>query len=227
MAYKKRYKKRYKKKSYNKGSSTLQQIGSVASTALNIAKFAASVLNVEDKYLDRTINGQPFLANGVQLALNMIPQGTDNVERIGRQIRVKSLELNINIAALVGSDTVAWLKYYIVIDKKHSGGSMFPLTEYLTAQDEVSFRNMDYSNRFKTLKKRTVTIIKNTNKHGIHLEEYFDLTNLPESRTEYDGIGATIGDISAYPIYIVYVSSASNAGKIDVRGVSRLKFVDN
>lgn len=227
MRYKRRRKRRYNP-AKNSGNSTLRTIGNVAGTALSIAKFAASVLNVEDKYLDTNINFQPKQITPAQLCLNLVPQGTDNNQRIGRQIRVKSLELNFNFASLAAtSDNHVWIKYYIVIDKKHSGGGVFPLNEYLTANDEVSFRNPDYSNRFQTIKKNTIELVKGTAKDGVHIEEYIDLTNNEYAKTEFDGTGGTLGDISAYPIYIVYVSSASVTGFGDIRGIARIRYVDN
>lgn len=224
-----RKKKKWSKKTSKtyKTLNTMSGIAHVASTALNLAKFVATAINSEDKYVDTSMNFQPNIALPAQLVTNLIAQGTDNTQRVGRQIRLKSLHLRLNITAQAGSAAVSYLKYFIVFDKKHSGALVFPLAEYLTANDEISFRNINFHNRFHTIKQRHIKIIKNAPNQGVYIDDYIDLTKSPFAKTEFDGIGGTLGDISAFPLYIVYVSSAAAGAEVDIRGQSRVRYIDN
>lgn len=226
----KRYKKRYNKRNpaSSSGNNVLRQVGSVASTALNIAKFAASVLNVEDKYKLTSFNASVSSTAPAQVVLNGINQGTDNTERIGRQIRLKSIHWRA-VFTKNASLATQQLAYYVVIDKKHDGGGVyFPVTDYLTSANEISFRNPDYNNRFQTIKRACLTFT-DSGMNKVHcIDEYIDLTDLGAlAKTEYKGITAALNDISAFPVYILCVSSTPNSNPIDLRSECRVKYIDN
>lgn len=233
-SYKPRRRYNYKKKANNNGSftNTLTSVGKVASTALNIAKFAASVLNAEDKYADYTYNHSLSIAAPFQEVYNLIIQGTDNVERIGRQVRLKSFHFRGNLT-MNGTPSVQYCKMYIVIDKKHdASNTKFTLNSYINANEELSFRNINFHNRFHTLSQKVYTLSQTGSNRGVHIEEYIDFDKLPKdikplTKTEFDGTGGTLGDISAYPLYVILVSSASVGQEIDCRLKGRIRYIDN
>lgn len=223
----KKRRRRVKNPAYNSSNSTLRNIGNIAGTALNIAKFAASVLNVEEKYLVTDFNASANISNSPSIVVNQVPQGTDNTQRIGRQIRGKALHWRCNFT-MNPTPEQQYLRYVILIDKK-TDGTNFPLTNYITHGEEISFRNHDFLNRFHTIRQNVITFVKNGANRALHVEEYIDLSKLPKELqiTEYDGTGATIADISAHPIYILLLTSSAVGQEIDVRSRVKYTFVDN
>lgn len=229
---KQRYRKKYGRRNpaKNSGNSTLRTVGQVASTALNIAKFAASVLNVEDKYADSGYNASISITVPSQNVFNRLTQGTDNFNRIGRQIRMKSFHWRANFT-MNATPVVQYLKYYILIDKKHDASNTpFTISQYINANEELSFRNIDFHKRFHTIRQQVLTFSQTGTNRGIHVEEYIDFDKMKDkelSKTEFDGTGGTLGDISAYPLYVLVVSSAPVGQEIDMRSKGRMRFVDN
>lgn len=224
--------KRRKKKAYKKKGrdwpKTLAQVGSVASAAFSIASTVASMVNSEDKYKDTTFNASLSTAASAQVVGNGIPQGTDNTQRVGRQIRLKAFHWRA-VFTMNSAATTQQLVYYILIDKKHdSSGSFFNPTSYLTVADEISFRNIDFHKRFHTIKRRCLRFAINGNNRNHCIDEYIDLSNMGAlARTEYDGTGNLLSDISAFPIYVLVVTSAAVGQEIDLRSTVRVRYVDN
>lgn len=224
MVKKKRTKK-ISKKGHN-WPRTLAQVGSVASSAFNIASTVAAMVNSEDKYKDTDFNGSLSDTSPLQAIQNRITQGSDNTERVGRQIRLTAFHyravLTMNTAA-----TTQQLAVYVVVDKKHNG-SLFTMSDYLTANNEISFRNIDNHSRFHTIYRKCFNFSINGGNRSKCIDIYLDLKKIGKlAYTEYKGITSSIADISGYPLYVVYVSSASNTQPIDVRSRGRVKYIDN
>ena len=108
----------------------------------------------EKKYKDTTTIGT-FAGSGWQnlsgaTSLNLIPKGTSANDRIGRKIRMVQIAYDISV---YNYDTVAApYALDVILDKQCNGVDMNVTDIYQDPTNVHSHKNLNNSNRFKTLK---------------------------------------------------------------------------
>jgi len=128
--------------------------------------------SMEKKYKDTDIEELGDLTNGeITGSLNIIPQGTTDITRIGNKITIT----NINVHFAVGTDNLGPtmglqngnLRVILYLDKQANGAYASP-TDILTQSGGAGvttinrFRNMDQVDRFVILKDKTYRTPMNT-----------------------------------------------------------------
>ncbi len=125
---------------------------------------AASGSSGELKFFDRTVDSNGLSAAGIIIptsgSLNIVVQGTDEVERIGRKIVIRSIMWRWLITVpqtLNPSDTTSTVRLMLVLDKQCNGTIINP-TDVTETANFQSFNNLVNKGRFRILMDRMITV---------------------------------------------------------------------
>ncbi len=125
----------------------------VATKALRIARKVGSVVNSELKLHDTSLALQPS-STGAVASLSNISQGLEFSDRMGRSIRLKSVQLGGQIG-MSSSAVRTTARVIIFIDKAYTGTPPTPV-ELMQSDDVTSLRNGNphFLKRFRVLNDR-------------------------------------------------------------------------
>lgn len=204
----------------------LQYGSTVATIGKTVAMTAklAGLINIEFKQRYSNI-GMSANQTGSLALLNGLAQGTDNDQRIGRSIRMKSVQLLLTNTQNA-SATNSLLRYILFIDKQPTGVAP-TVAELISTPGGGSayygMRNLDNKKRFVILKDQWVTMNSGTN-NEIGVFEYYKKLDM---HTVYDSSNAgTIADISSNALYLLALSNEV-ANPVSVTGSWRVRFLDD
>lgn len=165
--------------------------------------------------------GSSFLLNGIGV-------GAQVFNRLGRQVLMKSLILNVAITQQNGAVNGQTCRYMLVYDRQANTGAQVN-AQILDNSTAVPWtqkvKNLDNSQRFLILRDRTFIVKPNLVDEGQYqLNDYIKL-NLPVQFNA--GNTATIGDIQTGSLYLWFFDQAP-LGLINLRfqGAARLHFHD-
>lgn len=212
-------------------------------------------LSQEKKYIDVAPFYQPVSATNPQIiALNRCEEGTGFDERIGKRIRIKSIEIKINLIQAFANLSDLGYDFYslptntkiqIILDKQCNG--VYPdiheiYKYYLLDYTNLVYLNPDNRERFKVLYNKDVdldggssgplgiTASGGRQTENIHAFIPVDIT------TTYQGIDNDLGSLATNAIYLVVVtngrqgnSPAANypfQGQVMAYMSSRIRFVE-
>lgn len=114
----------------------------------------------ETKYLDTVVSSAPITNTGVIRALSLVPEGSDNVSRIGKQIELKKVSQLANISA--GTTGLIQTLRHIIFQDKMQNGTIPTVAEVLETVIVYSTLNFDnFKQRFHLIKDEWFTIIGN------------------------------------------------------------------
>lgn len=223
--------KRYAtKKSYHQGGITgtysagygpMQISGKYDSRKLiKDVKMLKGLINTEFKFNDRLVSNN-ILDTGEFILMNGIAQGTNDNERIGNTMRIKSVEYRIIVQHNIGATDQTYFRCILFVDLESDGADP-TLAEVLqnTTVPIVSPRNLNNRNKYLILKDQVLKL-NDDNPNG-YIEVYKKL-NL---KTTYDAAGATIAAIANHPIYLLVLSNHPSNGPT-MNSYSRIRYVDN
>lgn len=159
--YKKRY-RRYRRgrrpyrKVVSKGGA-LSSAWSIAKKAWNAAMYVKSLINVERKFTDLTVSGNPAFDAAVIQHVSLFPQGDGTSNRSGRQLKLKALHMTLRFTT--GATPVQQIIRYFIVQKLNdvSGATPTYANIYETATI-TSYRNMDETKNWKVLLTRTFAL---------------------------------------------------------------------
>lgn len=220
MVYNKQYpkKRQYKKRAPPTRWSTYSSAGSQLAKDVYMLK---NLINTEFKVLDVTVNqtidtsADFFLLNGAQKG--------DNIDsRDGRSLRVKSLQLDINLFQ-DASSSASQTRLVLFIDKQaNSAVPAFADIFQSNIFTMLTPRNLDNRKRFVILKEWSISQTLGTN--NIVRKKYYKKMDM---KTIYDDSDAgTIADIATNSLYLMAISTESiNSPALKV--YSRIRFIDN
>lgn len=209
----------------------------------------------ELKGMDTDISLSPIIAttntNGSSFVLNLVQQGAGSWNRVGRKIYPKSLRVK-GVVTFTNTPTFAtgnqngnWIRMVVVHDQQPSSGSIptFDTIFGITAQDGAEscpditcpprYDNMD---RFRVVKDCTfrqpdASVVSfgsaPSNVFITPVDEYLEVSNLPETVFSGQSAPMTIADISTGAIYVYFragVNAASTTTSFD--GIARLRYTD-
>lgn len=197
-------------------------IGSIGSSVATIA----SMINVEDKFVDTTIThdlspGTPTLAQ----VLNQIAQGSDYNQRNGNKVLDKYLQINMRIfldpaATALATNTV---RVVILIDKKPQIGALNWNTVYTGTNNVTGLINKNSAgDRIVVLQDKKFVL--NGGNMRLYYKKFF--INLSRIHSQYTGPTAT--DYESGTIYILTISDVSGLSPdVHIRANSRFAYMDN
>lgn len=202
-------------------------VGEIAKTVSTIA----SLINVEDKFVDSQLDGVIDGTGAYSIPLNLIAQGDDYNERNGNKVEMKCLQLRFSVIGNFPEDTTFTsnasfrVQLYLLIDKKPELGApaypfIFPVPSIGYTDTMIDKNNV--GERYVILKKwrfvlegagrRTVMIDKMIRLERLHVQWHGPLSGAFES-----------GSIS-----LVGISSSVTAPTDPViQGYSRFCYHDN
>ena len=204
-----------------------QKKDSTAIKALKMAYNVRQLINVEFKESNTQVDENVGTGWSLQL-LNGLQKGTDNTNRVGDSIKVKSIEVKSG-AYLTSSFSGLYqrVRRIIFIDLQPNAGtpSQSALLENALSDWTYAFKNLDNKKRFVILKDDVVTMSPNTNA-AISFPDYYYKMNM---HTAYDSSNVgDVTDISTNAIYIAFMSnSASGAQDPSVLSNQRIRYIDN
>lgn len=220
-------------KPYKRARYTKKTYGKPAKTGSN-KRFAKVDTGPERKRSDTSFQSIATRAPGNVYPLNIIAQGSDNIQRIGRQILLKSYQYKFlwtctgsNLATTAaypnGSNT---LRIAIVYDKQTNQAppaidDIWQLGTSAT-QNPFLLRNLDNYDRFTVLSD-DLHNISTAGPNGVTFEKYGAIS-LP---TRYDGTGGANTDITTGGLYLITIdinNTISNQSVIN--GMARVSYTD-
>lgn len=185
----------------------------------------------ELKYLDFTIGNGAYAISGAGTlqCINLCIQGADAINRIGRQIRIKSIYYRNNVYSSPTMTSTGQIRTMIVLDKEPNGVAMTAV-QLLVSDQLGSLNLLDNRSRFKVIHDRVQTIagIASTTSQGgtptsVH-EEYYKKCDI---LVQYNGVnGGTIADIATNSLwFITYENGLATVPPSNLTRV-RIRFTD-
>lgn len=112
----------------------------------------------EVKYFDVSVSVDPVGTSGsIVSSINLIPEGTDPSERIGRKIVVRSLHCKsrLQLDHTTGDSSSCGIVRIMWFVDKQTNGAAATVLDILNSADWDSFRNMENGSRFQILSDKT------------------------------------------------------------------------
>lgn len=163
--------------------------------------------------------------------INIIPQGTSEIQRIGRKCTIRSINWRFQVQLPAGTSTAGTadtLRVIMYLDKQANGATA-AVTDILESADFQSFNNLGNKNRFRTLMDRRYDLQTSLSGDGTTVDSglvlegdtFFKKCNIP---IEFSSTNGTITEIRSNNIGVLLISSQGVAGFVSKL---RLRFSDN
>jgi len=218
-----------------KGRHTAAIAGAAAGRALAIAKKRSQKYRQishgwsssrgtqnEFKSLDVTVTAGAADTTGTLTLLNGVAPGSDINQRVGRQIMMKSIQLNFTGIGNASNDSI--IRFLVVWDKQCNAAAL-TIANLLTAASVNSTRNLDNRNRFVILADQRMPV----NIAGVE-GHYWQTTfyrKLRHPTTFNTGNAGTVADMTTGSIYLVVIgSNVAGATAGTFNSTSRIRFLD-
>lgn len=208
----------------------------------NLAVRGLQLAPGELKSIDTRIGWSPmlFAAGGTYALLNGIAKGDDIFQRTGRQITMKSIDINLvmetdwavpTVAAAIIPPT-ARVILFIDTQANCAAPQTVQLLEHYTTRNVVtSHFNLDYRSRFVVLadflwSAPCVGTATNTNPPPAKHRHIYRKLNVP---VMYNGVDNLIGSIATNSLYLWYCSTELTASHVQpfLTYDARLRYLDN
>lgn len=157
--------------------------------------------------------------------LNGMSQGTDNFERIGRRVTLKSIELHMTAKATAATGLRQKALAFLVLDK-HPNGATPAITDMLTISNVLALRNLDNRDRFVFLRRWEFQLTPDTQNQSIKGFKYYKRMNT--QMTFDDSNNGDITDIRSGALFLVTLgenAAGDTAGTMNFR--YRIRFLDD
>lgn len=214
----------YKKKS--NFASNLSSVAKVAGTALSIAKFAKSMLNVEIKSYNTEGGGAVTIGpNGQLWNMCTIPQGDTAYQRDGGQVKITSTN-NKFLFTKSSSVSLTTIRAILVVDRE--GGSAWSGSSELLASTSaapnaiVSAYYLKNMLRFRVLADKTISLTDNAPRKLLNIYHKY--------KGKSDGLHVRFEDGGNVPtsnsIYLLLIHDQATFAPT-YQHYSRTRFIDN
>lgn len=172
--------------------------------------------------LDLTYNCPLTSSFGSPVFLTPIAQGTDQQERIGRSIRIKSVQIRLKTVT-TGSPAVGQIRYVIVYDRQSNGVTPVSTDVFAGSAQFNDPMQLNYKERFVVLMDR-ITDSQQSSAVPISDKAYVkcDLDQI------WAGAGGSAGNIRTGSIWLFMANNADSAVGVasDVNYSVRVRFTD-
>ena len=212
--------KKFAKMSRNKMDPIFGAPARVASLSKDV-RLLKSILNSEKKYHDRqlslNISTTPNIVGCTEIA-----EGTDNNDRVGRSIKVKSVHLKGFVRFT--DDTLAQqIIRCAVVQDTENNGSLPVQSDIFQNTGVMSFRNMSNSNRFRFLYDKMFYFTKNDGLGDIH---HCALNAKKDFHINWSGSAGTDYDKNNL-FLIIWASANTTTTQTDMQAYLRIRYYDN
>lgn len=240
MAGKRKRSDKKESKSHSKKAKTQVQGG--AARAGFVRNSNAKASRVEKKVVDVVSASYPVENTGTQLALlNGCAPGTNNYNRIGRKITMKTLQIRGRIGPTDATDTIPSKVRMLVVYDKQANGVAPTYSNIVTSQNITGATsstvedmiNLDNRDRFEIIRDMNFEIggitstIDQTWASGEPIKVVNEYIRLNDREVIYNaGTAGTVGDITSGSLYVFFIGSQANAIGATFTGAFRLRFTD-
>jgi len=168
---------------------------------------------------DIPVLGDIFLLNGLVL-------GTSASQRIGRRIKIRSIEVRVAVASTGPSDQFRMM----IVQDRQANAATPAFTDIYDTTAPVTLRNISNKARFKVVHDFGLSFVAGsgllaTSPEGdgsIRTFEFYKKVGIP---VQYNaGNAGTVGDIQTNALYFVTISSSGNC---NLGGRCRLRYSDD
>lgn len=170
----------------------------------------------ELKYTDIANATYAADTTGTVTALNLIAVGDDNVNRDGRQVTMKSIQIRGFLQPQDGSTTASGCRVILVWDNAVNSGAIATIAQILTAATANSFPLVDNANRFTILVDRyyalgaidttaTTTFAESPTVYPVEIYKKLNCV------TQFSGTTAAIGSIQNGGLLMVTIGTSAAA----------------
>ncbi len=186
--------------------------------------------NVELKFFDLDVDDTAIAATGTiaSSSLNLIAQGTDENERIGRKVTIKSvfIRFEVRLPTQTQGANASDVARIIVYQDKQANGAAATVLGILESANYQSFNNLTNRKRFRTLMDRTYDLVAAAGGGDGTTEDYgqviisdtlFKKVNIP---IEFNATVGAITELNSNNIGILTISRtglAAYASKVRIR----------
>lgn len=211
------------KSSFNQKVQTFGNVARTASSALAVGKLAFSLINPEFKWKD-TASTITLNTTYSTILLNGLVQGTDAGNRIGRSIKVKSLELSFLVSRNIADTAQHSVRIMLVLDKEPKA-TIISASDVLTDTSYYinSPRNLNNKNQYVILKDWKLPLPANGGTE-VFIRDYYRKFDL--HTTYNNGNLGGITDIESNALYLIMVSDAT-ANLPSITYFNRIRYLDN
>lgn len=175
------------------------------------------MVNVESKFVDTAGSGS-ITNTGTVGILSLIAQGNTDQTRNGNQIKLKSIQIKIDLMRNTAAANNR-MRVMLLVDKEYDGSNP-TIADILQTANPLAPMNKDFSKRFVILKTKHIVV-----NAGYPSASFTWFTKLP-FHTFYDGATAAQADCKENQILIAFVS-AEAADQGTYVYYSRLNYYDN
>lgn len=212
-----------KKTTYKKAytSDAFSSTADMARKAWKMAKFVASLVNVEEKFLDTTAAGTTISTTAALTNLSLIAEGDDANQRAGRSIKATS-HLFRGFFFMSASATRTVVRMILFIDNQYLS-AMPAATDLLVTGDIKGAMNINTQSggRFHVIMDKTYHLDYN-GQQTIPFRYFHKLNH----HIKYSGTtAANASGLSGQLILMLVSTEAINFASVDY--TSRLRYVDN
>lgn len=195
----------------------------------------------EKKVIDVNYASYAVETTGTQLLLlNGCAPGSQNYNRDGRKITMKSLQIHGHINTTDANCGPGIVRMVIVYDKQTNGsaptwGDVFTSqnTAGTTSTGAYAMVNLNNRDRFEIIRDKVIAmgVIRDTATQtyasgpvNVKVDKYIKLGN--RTTTFNAGQNGTVGDITTGSLYLFFISNLANAEGYTAYISTRLRFVD-
>lgn len=214
------------------------------SPPMAVSRQPTRLFNKERKFADQAhlgaVEATIALANQdpISGSLVNVPLGNGASERIGRCIYPKTITVygNFEVDEQVQNITDFYCQLWLVEDKQTNGAGMssadFLSSPGVSIQADA-FQNLEFSDRFRLLKKMMVRFSPKTFRSGVGNDALFNMqvpfrmhVNLPSySKAQYKGISGAVTDITTHSYHLLAIKS-DGAPVLQIRYQVRARYTD-
>jgi len=179
------------------------------------------LVSPEWKYVD-TVVSETLTSTPVLLLLNGTARGDEANQRDGREIRCKSIQLNLEIT-IPTSGVVSVSRIVCFLDLNPAGSAPAHTDVYQAGFDNTSLRALENRKRFIILGDWQIHTVETASDHSRFIKWY---RKINMNTVCNSGNNGTIADIQAGAIYLMMYDAKAADGN-DVNGSTRVRFLDS
>jgi hypothetical protein len=165
--------------------------------------FNARMMGIEKKFIEN-VQAVANLATAGIFLVNGVIIGNDFNNRVGREIKMKSLYMRLSAANLVDQEST--LRIMLVYDKQPNGVGP-AITDILTSADVNAPNNLNNRERFIVITDKVRTC-STAAQRSFWIKKYKPLN----TSTQYSGSGATIASIATGAMYLILIPQVTSTG---------------
>ncbi len=188
----------------------------------------------EVKFLDTAISDGTLASTMVHFNICVVPQGTDEQQRVGRKILVRKIHFKgvltlVNSTAITNTSNVCKV---MVVQDKQTNGAQLATAQLLETDVIASFNNLTNRSRFRVLRTEYYTF---SQPGGVataaafalgEVSHWVDINLDCKIPIEYDDSATTgaITTVRSSSLWVIFQTSTSET--VSVGGQARIRYLD-